>query len=178
LGQIIEVTEISKSVAIIPKKYFIPTVETALYGFFGGASVWTCLYLIYEMNLSIIRNDISRDVNMSFWSFPIDFFGFCIGFATLALLIRLISRFLLPTKEHLFASWLWTGLISIAALNLILSSAPVPLLPETVGFGWICCLDNSAGYLLWILTFLIVAVYTILFDSIRKLVNRSAEPLE
>ena len=153
------------------RKYLNLIMEGALYGFLGGALLWVSLYQIYEANLAFTRSKlVNGKIQMSFMSFPPEFLGFCLYFMIIVLLIRLISGFFFEKYQHLFLSWLLTGVISTVVINLMLSSAPVPIVPEYVENHWFCCIDNSSGYLLWLITFLIIVLYTISFMLVRKLI--------
>ena len=153
------------------RKYFILIVEGALYGFFGGALLWISLYLIYETDISIARSQKLDKISIDFAGFPLKFLGFCLSFMILASLVRLIIGFFFQKYNHLLLSWLLTGVISIVVVNLILSDAP-SLIPTSVGYGLLCCLDNSSGYLLWVITFSLIVLYTFLFVSVKKFILR------
>ena len=155
-------------VRLVIKKHFVFILEGAVYGFFGGALLWTSLYLIYETYISILRSELVGEISISYLSFPVEFSRLCLFFMVLASVIRLIIEFFFQKYNDLLLSWLLTGMISVVVINLILSSEPVPLLPESVGYGWLCCIDNSSGYLLWPITFFLVALYSFLFVSARN----------
>jgi hypothetical protein len=147
----------------------------------GGALLWISLYQIYEANLDFTRSELinrNSEINMSFMPFPPEFLGFCVWFTIIVFLIRLISEFFFQKYQHLFLSWLLTGVISTVVINLMLSSAPVPIVPQHIENHWFCCIDNSTGYLLWVITFLIIVLYTILFVSLRKLIMPKQEPFK
>ena len=101
------------------KKYLILIMEGTLYGFLGGALLWISLYQIYEANLDFTRSELinrNSEINMSFMSFPPEFLGFCLYFMIIVLLIRLISGFFFEKYQHLFLSWLLTGVISTVVI--------------------------------------------------------------
>ena len=150
------------------KRYIRLVLEGALYGFFGGTLLWITLYTLYETNLSHLRSFTIDGLDFSYLSFPVEFSRLCLVFVILASTIRLISGICFPKHLRLFSIWLLTGMISIAFINFLLLNGPVPLTPEAVGFGWLCCINNSSGYLLWPLTILLIAVYSFLFVYARN----------
>lgn len=152
------------------KKYLVLIMEGAVYGFFGGALIWINWYLIYETYLSIAKSQKLDKINMSFMPFPVEFLGLCLFFMILTSVIRLMIEFFFQKYNHLFSSWLLTGVISVVVINLILSSEPVVVVPQTVGYGWLCCLDNSTGYLFWLIPFLLIILYTFLFVLVRNFI--------
>ena len=161
------------------KKYLVLIVEGILYGIFGGALLWICLYQIYEADLAFSRSQlINSKINMSFMPFPVNFLGFCLFFTIFASLTRFIIGFFFQKYEHLFLSWLLTGVISVVVIDLMLLSTPFSIVPKYVENHWFCCIDNSSGYLLWLITFLIVMLYTILFIFVRKFMIQKPESLK
>ena len=158
------------------KKFLFLIVEGALYGFFGGTLLWVCLYQIYEADLAFSRSQLMNSkINMSFMPFPVNFLGFCLFFTIFASLTRFIIGFFFQKYEHLFLSWLLTGVISVVIIDLMLSSAPFSIVPEYVENHWFCCIDNSSGYLLWLITFLLILLYTFLFVFVRSFIMRKPE---
>jgi hypothetical protein len=160
------------------KKHLILILESALYGFFSGALIWTCLYQIYEADLDFTRNKLINSnsrISISFMSFPLDFWRFCVWSVILVFLIRLIIKLFFQKYENRFFSWLFTGVISVTVSNLMLSSGPVSIVPEYVENQWFCCLDNSSGYLLWVITYLLIMLYTIVFVFMRSFIIRKPE---
>jgi len=158
------------------KKYLVLIAEGSLYGFFGGALLWVCLYQIYEANLAFYRSQLMNSkINMSFMSFPPSLLGFCLFFTIFTLLIRFIVGFFFQKYEHLFLSWLLTGVTSVIVINLMLSSGEVSVVPKYVENHWFCCIDNSSGYLLWVITFWLTLLYTILFVFVKSFIMRKPE---
>lgn len=153
------------------KKFLILIIEGSLYGLFGGAVLWTSLYLIYETDISIARSKLVGQISMSFLSFPLNFVGLCLGFAILASLVRLIIGVFFEKYHQVITSWLVAGLISVSLINLIILEGPVPLIPGYFGYGWLCCIDNSSGYLLWPITFLLIVLYTFLFVTVKRFIQ-------
>ncbi len=150
-------------------------MEGAVYGFFGGALIWINWYLIYETYLSIARSQKLDKISMSFMPFPVEFLGLCLFFMILTSVIRLMIEFFFQKYNHFFSSWLLTGVISVVVINLILSSETVVVVPRTVGYSWLCCLDNSTGYLFWLIPFLLIMLYTIFFVFVRSFIMRKPE---
>lgn len=138
------------------KKHLISMLEGAVYGFIGGALIWLSLYLIYETQISIARDERLGEVSISFSSFPVGFLPLCLFFMGLASCTRLLIGLFLPTYSDLFLSWLPTGVISVAVINLILSDAQVSVVAEL------------PEYLFWLITLLLVTIYTALFLVVRK----------
>ncbi len=161
------------------KKYLVLIMEGTLYGFFGGALLWICLYQIYEADLTFARSQLlNSKIQMSFMPFPISFLGFCIFFTIFVTLIRFTVGFFFQKYEHLFLSWLLTGVISVIAIDLMLLSAQVPIVPKYIENHLFCCIDNSSGYLLWLITILIVTLYTFSFVFVRKLIRNAPKPFK
>jgi hypothetical protein len=142
------------------KKCLIFILEGAVYGFLGGALVWLSLYLIYETRISIARNIRVGKVTMSFLSFPVEFLPLCLLFMGFVFCIRLVVGFFFQKYNDLFLSWLLTGVISVIAINLILSDGPVSVVADL------------PGYFLWLITFLLITIYTVLFFFLRKALSR------
>lgn len=157
-------------------KYLVLIMEGTLYGLFGGALLWVNWYLIYETDISIARSQlVGSQLQMSFMSFNVGFLGFCIWSMILAFFIRLIIGFFFPKYEHLFLSWVLTGVTLIVVHNLMLSSTPFAIAPRDIGYGWLCCIDDSTGYLQWLITFLLMVLYTGLFVFVKKFTLRKQE---
>jgi H+/Cl- antiporter ClcA len=138
--------------------------------------LWINWYLIYETNLSVARSRlVGSRINMSFMPFSVNFLSFCILSMILAFLIRLIIRFFFQKYEQLFSSWLLTGVTLITVNNLLLSSTGFAIDRKDVGYGWLCCVDDSSGYLQWLMTLLLIVIYTILFVFAKKHIVRKPE---
>ncbi len=117
------------------KKYFVFTMEGALYGFIGGVLLWISLYSIYQTYITHLRSQRFDRISMSFIDFPVKLWGLCLGFMLLGTLIRLIMGIFFQKYNHLYLSWLVTGAISIVVINFMLIEGPVSLIPEIVGYG-------------------------------------------
>ena len=156
------------------KKYLVLFTEGTLYGFFGGMLLWINLYLIYETHLSIIRNQVPLGINMSFMKFNIGFLGFCLWSMIVAFLMRLITDFFFQKYEQLFLSWLLIGVSLIAFHGWMLSNTSFSIIERrNVGYGQLCCIYDSTGYIQWLIMFLLIVLYTFLFTLVRKHILKS-----
>lgn len=152
------------------KKLLLSSLCMPAYGFLAGAVNWTVLYIIYETQLSFDRRMDWGSISIDFVGFPIEFLRYSLAFMFIATMIVIIVRYCLSKSQDHFLGWLVAGAVSVTVINLIVLSSDIDLLPQTLGFGWVCCIDNTSGYLVWLITLSVTIVYTYLFISVKRIV--------